>query len=294
MGNMKTVIPIVLSLVIAAAGSWGIYQYLQTQRAPKEVVQVQAEAVPVAVAAVDIEWGTKLTPEMLKTAPYLRQSLPGGHFGKIDDLKGRVLIAPLKMNDPINEHKLAPISVETGGVAAVLKPGKRAVAVKGDKVIGLSGLVIPGNRVDVLVTIDDSKNSNKNSTTKLVLENIPVLATGTLIQKNEKGDPAPFDVYTLEVTPIESEKLTLAATEGKIQLSLRSVTDAEEVYTEGITISKLLTSYKNPQAEPPKSVATAPLPPAAPKEPVKKWTPRPNISVEVIKGTDVSRKNFTP
>lgn len=291
MGNLKTVVPILLSLAIAVAGTWGIYQWMQGQRVPPQVVQVQqAEAVPVVVAAVDIDWGTKLKPEMLKTLPYLSQSLPKGHFTKLDDIKGRVVIAPLKANDPVAEHKLAPVSVETGGIAAVLKPGKRAVAVKGDKVIGLSGLVNPGNRVDVLVTVEESRANNKESKTKLVLENIFVLATGTQIQKNEKGEPAPVDVYTLEVTPEESEKLALAATEGKIQLALRSITDVDNVITEGITVPKLLTSLS--RVEPPKPAVT-PQPVVA-KPTVQKWAPRPTSSVEVIKGSAVSQKTFAP
>jgi pilus assembly protein CpaB len=293
MGNLKSVIPIVVSLVIAVAGTWFIYQWVQGQRAPKEVVQVQAEAVPVVVAAADIPWGTKLTPEMLKTLPFLKESLPAGHFSKFDDLKERVSILPLKVNDPITEHRLAPISVQTGGIASVLPLGKRAVAVKGDKVIGLAGLVNPGNRVDVLVTVEDSKNNIKESKTKLVLENIPVLATGTQIQKNEKGEPSPVDVYTLEVTPEESEKLSLAAMEGKIQLALRPITDTESVYTDGINIPKLLTSLSKPRPEPPKNTPVEAKVETNPA-PVKKWTPRPSESVEVIKGTEVSRKIFTP
>lgn len=290
MGNIKAVVPIALSLVIAVAGTWFIYQWIQKQRSPVEVVQVQTQAVPIAVAGVDIPWGTKLKPEMIKTAPYLSESLPTGHFSKPDGLKDRVLIVPLKANDPITEHKLAPTSVQTGGVAAILPPGKRAVAVKGDKIIGLSGLVNPGNRVDVLVTVEDPRI--KEEKTKLVLENIPVLATGTQIQKNEKGEPAPVDVYTLEVTPEESEKLALSATEGKIQLALRSITDSESVLTEGINVPKLLSSLT--KYEPPKNVAVEPGQHSAPKPPVKKWTPRTNVSVEVIKGTEVSQKNFTP
>jgi pilus assembly protein CpaB len=254
------------------------------------VVQVQTQAVPIAVAGIDIPWGTKLKPEMIKTAPYLSESLPNGHFLKPDALKDRVLIAPLKANDPITEHKLAPTSVQTGGVAAILPPGKRAVAIKGDKIIGLSGLVNPGNRVDVLVTVEDPRI--KEEKTKLVLENIPVLATGTQIQKNEKGEPAPVDVYTLEVTPEESEKLALSATEGKIQLALRSITDSESVVTEGINVPKLLSSLT--KYEPPKSpaVESGQQPPSKPV--VRKWAPRPNVSVEVIRGTEVSQKNFTP
>ena len=155
MGNLKTLAPIALSLIIAVAGSYFLYHWIEKQRGPKEVVQVQAEAVQVAVAAADLPWGTKLRPEMIKTSSYLKESLPMGHFAGVNDLQGRVLLTPLKINDPITEHKLAPTSIETGGVAAVLKSGKRAIAVKGDKVIGISGFINPGNRVDVLVTVKD-------------------------------------------------------------------------------------------------------------------------------------------
>ena len=157
-------------------------------------------------------------------------------------------MAPLKANDPITEHKLAPTSIETGGVAAVLKPGKRAIAVKGDKVIGIAGFINPGNSVDVLVTVKNPDTEQEK--TKIVLENIRVLATGTQIQENDKGEPAPVDVYTLEVGSEEAEKLALAATEGQIQLALRSVTDTEEVYTEGITIPQLLASFSSTRPEP--------------------------------------------
>jgi pilus assembly protein CpaB len=297
MGNIRAVVPIALSLIIAVVGSFFLYQWIQRQKSPKEVVEVKTEAVPIAVAAGELPWGTKLTPEMIKNAPFLEESLPQGHFTSTSDLVGRVIVSPLKVNDPITEHKLAPTSIETGGVAAVLAPGKRAVAVKGDKVIGLSGLVNPGNRVDVLVTVKDS--GQKKEKTKIVLENIPVLATGTQIQENEKGEPAPVDVYTLEVTPEEAEKLALAANEGRIQLALRSITDAEEVFTEGITIPQLLASYAVPRPEPeiryyPKPVESEEKVVAKkPAKKIRKWRPRKALSVEIIKGTEVSRKNFS-
>ncbi|MBI5589805.1 MAG: Flp pilus assembly protein CpaB [Deltaproteobacteria bacterium] len=291
MGNMKPIIPFLVSIVIAVTGTWVIYQWVQKQRAPKEVVQVQqTEAIPVVVASTDIPWGTKLQPEMIKMLPFLKESLPTGHFCNSNDLKDRVLVESLKANDPVTEHKLAPVSVQTGGIACILPSGKRAVSVKGDKVIGVAGLVNPGNRVDVLVTVDGSKDSGKESKTKLVLEKIHVLATGTQVQKNEKGEPAPVDVYTLEVTPEESEKLALAATEGKIQLSLRSITDMESVYTEGMDIPKLLASLSltKYRPEPPKNKPAEPG-----TAPVKKWIPKPSASIEVIKGIEVSRINFT-
>ena len=295
MRNWKAILPIALSLVIAAAGTYYIYQWTQRQTATQEVVMAEVEATPVAVATVDLPWGTKITGEMAKTSPFLKESVPVGHFSSVDSLKGRVLIDSLKKGDPIVEHRLAPIDVKTGGVSAVLKPGKRAVAVKGDKVIGISGFINPGNRVDVLVTMRDPKT--KEDRTKMILQDIPVLATGTQIQQNEKGEPAPVDVYTLEVTPEESEKLALAAAQGRIQLALRPVIDSEEVYTEGMNIPQLLASYGTSRTEP--QVRYYPKPverPSTPKKPVKKvrkWKPRRTISVEIIKGNEVKRKNFS-
>jgi pilus assembly protein CpaB len=285
MGNLKAVVPIALSLVIAVVGSFYLYNWVEKRTAPKEVVKVQADAVPVAVAAANLPWGTQIKPEMVKTVPYLKESLPTEYFAKVDDLNGRVLIAPMKINDPIAEHHLAPTNVKTGGVSAVLKQGNRAVSVKGDKVIGLAGLINPGNRVDVLVTIEDPQK--KEERTKIILENVLVLATGTQVQKNEKGEPAPVDVYTLEVTPEEAERLSLGGAQGKLQLALRSVLDSETVLTKGVNVPQMLAFLSPSNPPPPKQEETKEAPKA-----VQKWTPRPVVSVEVIKGNQVSQKKF--
>ena len=286
MGNLKAVVPIAVSLVIAFVGSYFIYMWIQKQQAPQQVVQVQAEAVPVVVAVSDLPWGTQLKPEMLTTKPLLKQSLPAGYFSGPNEINDRVVIAPLKANDPVTEHKLAPVSIKTGGVSAVLEQGKRAIAVKGDKVIGIAGFINPGNKVDVLVTVKDpQKNEEK---TKTILENIMVLATGTQIQKNEKGEPSPVDVYTLAVTPEEAETLSLGANEGKLQLALRSVTDTATVLTSGVNVPKMLASYSPGNPPPPPKQEEAK---EAPKV-VQKWAPRPAVSVEVIKGNEISQKKF--
>ena len=288
MGNLKAVVPIAVSLVIAFVGSYFIYTWIQKQQAPQQVVQVQGEAVPVVVAVSDLPWGTQLKPEMLTTKPFLKQSLPAGYFSGTDDIKDRVVVAPLKANDPVTEHKLAPVSIKTGGVSAVLEQGKRAIAVKGDKVIGIAGFINPGNRVDVLVTIEDPQK--KEERTKTILENIMVMATGTQIEKNEKGEPSPVDVYTLAVTPEEAEIQSLAANQGKLQLALRSVTDTETVLTMGANIPKMLASYSPsnpPPPPPPKQNEAKEAPPV-----VQKWTPRPAVSVEIIKGNEISQKKF--
>jgi pilus assembly protein CpaB len=270
MNKWKPIIPIALALVIAVSGSFLLYKWIQTKTAPKEIVKVETEAIPVAVALLDLPWGTKIQPDMITTVAFLKESLPPGYFTNAKAIENRVLISPVKQNEPIIASRLAPESVKDGGVSAIVKPGYRAVAVKGDKVIGISGFIKPGNRVDVLVTLQHPKS--KLDVTKVVLENTLVLATGTQIQKNEEGEPAPVDVYTLEVSPEDGEKLGLAATQGKLQFALRNATDSETVLTKGATIPKTLESFTHP-----KSTAKS------------KWRPR-SMTVEVIKGDKVSKK----
>ena len=164
MGKMKPLVPIAISLIIAITGTVFLYKWIERQRGPKEIVQVQkTEATPVVVVAGNLQWGTKIKPEMIKVTPYLKESLPVGYFSSTNDLKDRVIVTPLKLNEPITEVKLAPTSVSTGGVSAVLKPGMRAIAVKGDKIIGLSGFINPGNRVEVIVTVKEPETKKIKS-----------------------------------------------------------------------------------------------------------------------------------
>jgi pilus assembly protein CpaB len=127
----------------------------------------------------------------------------------------------------------------------VISPDKRAIAVKVDKVIGVSGFIHPNNRVDVLVTLKRVGGAIYNPITKIILENILVLAVGPDIEekKGKEEKATPVDVITLEVTPEEAEKIALAAQEGKISLALRKHGDANEVLTTGQTAMGLINSY---------------------------------------------------
>lgn len=280
MGRWKAFIPIVLALIIATGGSVFLYKWLQMKSAPREAVQkVEAEAVNVVVAVVDLPWGTKLQKEMLKPVPFLKESLPNGYQSDPVRLEGRVVISPLKATEAVLESRLAPTSVTEGGVSAVIKPGMRAIAVKGDKVIGISGFIQPGNRVDVLVTLKNPKT--KNETSKMVLSNVLVLATGTEVQENKDGKPSPVDVYTLEVDPEQGERLALAAAKGKLQFALRNTLDTETVLTRGATVSKTLASLRG--ADPKVNTPTK----------IRTWAPRKrSVTVETIKGDKVGKRKF--
>jgi len=272
--NLRAIVPILLAVCVALVGSFLTYRWVKLQIRPSsEPAEQAAEVVSIAVAAVDLAWGKQLASEDLKWERYLEDSLPPGCFRNPEKVEGRVLVFPIKANEPVLESRLAPTSVETGGIAAIVEPGKRAIAVKGDKVIGLSGLIRPGNRVDVLVTLTEP--GTKREVNKLVLQDIQVLATGQQLQEGGKGEASPVDVYTLQVTPEEGEKLALADAEGRLQLALRNATDTETILTTGATIEQTLASYR---------YATQ-----------QRKSPRrgPHVSkVQVIKGNKVSQTNF--
>lgn len=268
-----------LAMVVALAVAALSYGWI------KEMAQSQSQAretQPVVVAAADLTWGTSLTGDMVKVVPYLKESLPAGYFSDVSGVNGRTIIYPVKAGEPVFESKLAPTTVSSGGVAALVTPKKRAMAVKVDKVVGVSGFVHPGNRVDVLVTL--SKNERANSPmTKIVLENILVLATGTELEKTGKQEkPAQVDVITLEVTPEEGEKLALAATEGKLQLALRNFTDTDNAQTRGTTIPGLLAAQS----------ASQPAQKSASKAVRVQRAPSPSVTVELIRGSKVTETNF--
>ena len=280
MGKIRSIFPIFLALAIALGGSTFLYKWLQARSLPKDL-NPQSNSVPVVVTTEELAWGTKLTKEMLKTVSFLKDSLPAGYISDPAAIEGRIVIMALAKNEPVTQSRLAPDDVTVGGVSAVLATGKRAIAVKGDKVIGISGFIRPGNLVDVLVTIQNPRT--KNEVTKLVLEKIPVLATGSEIQENGKGEQSPVDVYTLEVTPEEAEKLALVSAKGKLQFALRNIKDSESVLTKGATIPETLASLLTlePETEPVKK-ASRPVPRARRKV----------LTVEQISGEKVSEKKF--
>lgn len=277
------VIVLGIGIVVALLVSIVSYNMLRSKAHAQEQLQ---ETVDVAIAAGDMAWGTVLNKQMIKTAPYLRKSLPQGYHTSAASLDNRVLVYPVKANEPIFESSLAPTDIKTGGMAAVVKQDKRAMAVKVDKVVGVSGFVFPGNRVDVLVTLQE-QGENRIPTTKTVLENIHVLATGSEVERTDKQEkPKTVDVITLEVSSEEGEKLALAATQGKIQLALRNAADAKGIATKGATIPTLLSSLRAGGAPDLEAKARRQVPQRSDLQVLSK-DPRPTYSTYVIKGSTI-------
>ena len=198
----------------------------------------------VVVAKADLAWGTKLTPEMLRVVSYPAGALPDGYYKNVEELQDAVLLLDMKTNEVILRSKLASGKDVGSGVAAVTDPMKRAMSVKVDDVIGVSGFIKPGDHVDVMVTIEpDSKSQNPIA--KMILGNLKVLAAGMQYEKNgNEKDPKPVQVMTLEVDIEEAEKLALASTQGKLRLALRNPLNVEKVLTKGANVASLLASFR--------------------------------------------------
>ncbi|WP_319581737.1 Flp pilus assembly protein CpaB [uncultured Pseudodesulfovibrio sp.] len=252
--SKKALIQLGLALILALVAGAVIFRWTNNMKRPAPVAAVKTSTVPVVVAKAAAKRGMKLTGEMLEVRNFTADSRPEGSHAQIQELAGRVLNQDVGPNEAVTDRKLADASVMGGGVSAMIEPGKRAMAVKGNMVMGLSGFVRPGDKVDVIVAM--TVGSDEKPVTKLVLEQVKVLATGTQLQPpTEDGMTASVDVYTLELSPAESERLALAASRGTLHFALRNEQDEAAVLTSGSDIPKTLAALR-PKL-PPRSVRQA-------------------------------------
>jgi pilus assembly protein CpaB len=238
-------ITLVLLLALAAGGGLALGTYRYMQNVPVKTVSMPTK--PVVVAATDLELGAQLKADDLHVVEWPASSVPNGAFSTPDEVVGRGLVMPVIQNEPILPMKLAGKDAGSG-LPVVIPEGKRAVSVRVNDVIGVAGYVLPGTHVDVLATATPT-NSEVDTTTKVVLTNVQVLAAGTKMEQDaEQGKPMAVNVVTLLVSPDEAERLTLGATQGKIQLALRNPLDKTEPETPGIRPAVLLGVAKAAQA----------------------------------------------
>ena len=272
MARTRIFIVLVLALTCGGAFAFGTYRYVQQAPAPKGM-----PTKAVIVAATDLQLGQELKPEDVRIVEWPSGSVPDTSFNSADEVMGRGVIAPMVQNEPILSTKLA--SKEMGvGLPPIIPSGMRALSVRVNDVVGVAGYVLPGTRVDVIATVNPTQQQT-DVTSKVILTNVLVLASGTKIEQDtEKGKPMAVSVVTLLVDPSESERLTLASTEGKIQLALRNPTDKTAPLTAGVRPAALLGyAAARPVAAPrPRTIvkveaAAVPAPPPSP-------------TVEIIRG----------
>jgi pilus assembly protein CpaB len=185
---------------------------------------------------------------------------PQGVFFKLEDVVDRPVISTIQAGEPLVEARLA-VKGSGAGLGPMIPPGLRAVSVRVNDVVGVAGFVLPGMRVDVLVT--GKPPSRTDTETQTVLQNITVLSAGQTIQADGKSQPIMAPVVTLLVKPAQAEALALANAEGHIQLVLRNSTDQAEVATRGRRLHEL---YGKEAEAPPERPAEAPPRPVARRE----------------------------
>jgi len=261
MKNLKALGLLVLALITGLAAAmyaagWASRQNIASNK--------------VVVAAIDIQPGSKLTPQMLTAVDWPSGSMPEGSFKELQGVDERVAKVSIVRGEAVLEGKLAPVGTK-GGLSAVIAEGKRAMTVRVNDVVGVAGFALPGNYVDVVVNAQQerAKGEEARQISKTVLENVLVLAVA---QEAGRDDTKPkvVSAVTLELSPEDSEKLDLARSVGTLSLVLRNQLDKAQVASAGITKNQLFgdkaivpVSAAAPAAAKPRA-APAPRPAAAP------------------------------
>lgn len=291
-------------VVLAGALLFGLLAAVSVSRYLSSAQAYSKNFNRVAVAKVAIPLGTKIIPEQVTVVQFPRESTPDGAFESPEKLTGRVAVTNIAAREPITEARLAPAGT-AGGLSAVIPEGYRAMTVKVDDVVGISGFIMPGTLVDVVVVIDPGDRGSQDPISKIVLQNIKVLANGQNIDKPEsEREPNSVKAVTLQVTPEQAEKLALAATEGKLQLVMRNSIDQGDEQTTGIDKRTLLGGEHATPAPEPGSLKSEQ--PAQPKPVVRRVRahsepnpapstqapPAPRTSVEMIEGAKKRSVDF--
>ena len=233
---------LLLGFLAALAGYAGLEAMARQVRAG-----ASKEFVPVVVTTSDLTFGTKLEKAQLKLTKYPKESVPAGAFSTIDSVAGQTTKIFLAAREPITATKL---SSRGGGLSMLIHSGYRATSLEVNQVSGVSGFVLPGDRVDVLVTVD-GRGPDRDAVTRTILQNAEVLASG---QRTAQQDNKPITVQavTILVDPVGAEKLALSLHEGKLHLVLRNPQDSDTLRVGALDTGQMLGSA-------PTRVAAAPV-----------------------------------
>lgn len=283
-----------LALAAGSVSAWMVVRYVARHSASGAPVAVSS----VVVAAGDISAASKLTPDLLKVVDWPSSALPQGAFDKVDGLDGRITSASLVAGEPILEGRLGAKG-SSPGMASLIPPNMRAMTVPVNEVVGVGGFIHPGDLVDVITTMQAPLSPSSGAgmgeyRSKIVLQNIRVLAAGQQLAA-EGSKPETVQAVTLLVSPEEAERLALASTQGKLQLTMRAHSDTGSADTPGVSPRELL-EVASPAAQPtPAEAAHDPHPhhhvvkaaasAAAPASPVE--------VVEVLRGDRVEQRKVS-
>lgn len=292
----QSVIAIAVALMLGLAAVFLTNAYLTAGRAdiaPEGTVRI-------AVAAVPFNYGEEVTAEKIRFIDYPADALPEGAFRSGPDLlppnQRRLALAPIAANEPILASKVTGPG-QGASIASTLPDGKRAATVRINDVSGVAGFVQPNDAVDVLITRQIAQGDRQQQLTDVLLQNIRVIAMGQRAN-NPQGKPEVAKTATLEVNPVEAQKLALGQQVGELNLVLRKPGVQNDLGTiETVSLGDLRYG-RGGSVRPGALAAGGPVPVtrvAAPREPVRRAAPRPasrpaapapvRNSVDVVRGT---------
>lgn len=287
----KSLILLVFALICGVVASIGITQVMARRSATPAAQELETQ--PVFVVKEDFPMGNVLNADKLKLEQWPKGKVPEGAIGKLEDIEGRRPKAKLFAGEPILEVKLLSKGESAGGAAVTIPLGYRSVPVKVDEVSGGAAMILPGDRVDVLVYVKQSKDIRKTMT-KTILQDIKVFAVDSTytLESDESGQPIRAKTISLLLTPDQTERVMLAHELGKLRLALRSPNDHEEadLPEEGHRIAQIFGDSEMADREKDsvlKGAEPAPQAAPAPVEPTVLVSQRPSHTVRVITGSAV-------
>jgi pilus assembly protein CpaB len=265
--NARLALVLIIALSAAGAASFVVYRVVSSI----PVREVEVASLQAVVAAKRIPVGTIVTTDHVKLVPWPARNPVPGAFTSMDAVVNRGAIVEIAENEPLTESKLAPLG-SGGGLPPTIPEGMRAISVRTNEVVGVAGFVIPGTRVDVLVTLKQ-RNNDAEAISRAVVSNVQVLTAGTRFDQEKArsdGKPIPSTVVTLLVTPQDAERISLAASEGQITLTLRNPLDVARTNTNGVRTANLLAEPAPPPVAKKVEGHRVVMKPAPPPEPAQR------------------------
>jgi pilus assembly protein CpaB len=282
--NKKALVVLVLALILGAITAVSVNTMLKRQA--RGAGSDQLKKVVVAVAMIPI--GSQIRVDQIRVEEWPKA--PDGSFDEAAKVVNRVAQREITIGEPILASGLAAEG-SGAGLSAIIPAGMRAMTVKVDEVIGVAGFVRAGTYVDVVATA--VRGVEGESASRIILQNVKVLASGKEIEKRADGGAVEVNTVTLQVTPDQAELLALASNAGKLQLVMRNATDQEPVETPGADTQAVFGGAR-------RAVAVAAPPRPAGEEVARKKTPPPTeppppkqtVTVEMIKGAERGNVTF--
>lgn len=275
----KRLLTVVLAAILVALVITAIFYQITVGRRP---VRAEVEQKALVVAKADLPMGAMITAEDVRLIDYPANAFPQGGFEAIEDVVDRSVTGQILANEPVISGRVTDKGAGFG-LAPLIKQGYRAIAVAVNQVSGVSGFILPGSKVDVLLTARGLGESAENLTTT-VLENVTVLSTGHSQEADANGQPQNVPVVNMLLTPEDARLLTLATQEGRIQLVLRNPKDDEQELAENRQITSTADLFVGLRPKPQPVQPRAPRRAAAPVAVQAPAPPPPPVQIEMIRG----------